>query len=113
MLTSLAARRSTRPVLPSITPLIRTDPFVEVADNDPPLIDPVVRSPDERIVIGAVPEIRPLPAATVAAPLVAVRPIEPLLVSSDSLTPRLRDAFSVTAPPAAPPRPSTIALTFT
>src|SRR5262245_39557800 len=110
--TSCPALRSTRPVA-SMTPLTFTDPPVDVADSDPPLTTPVVRSPADRMAMALVPENTPMPAATVAVPPVAVRLTAPLLVASDWLTLRLRPAVRPTVPPAAPPRPSIWALTLT
>ncbi len=96
-----------------MTPSMFTDPAVDVAVNEPPLMPPVVRSPADRMAIGALPASSTLPAATRSVPPVAVRLIAPLLVATDSFTLRLRAAVSATAPPATPPRPSICAFTLT
>src|SRR5262249_7924199 len=85
----------------------------DVALNEPPLIAPAVRLPPACMVIAPVPLTSPLSAATVAVPVAASRLMAPLLVTTHWLTVRFRPADRATAPPAAPPRPSTCALTLT
>ena len=112
MCTSWPADRSTRPVLPSMRPLALSVPPLEEADNDPPLTVPSVRSPADRIAMAPLPESTPIPAATVWEPPDAVSVSAPLLVATHWLRLRFLAATSETAPPDAPPRPSTWALTL-
>ena len=113
IVTSFAAARSTRPVVPSMIPSTDTEPPVDVAARDPPLMPPVVTLPPAVIAIGAFPDTSAVPFAIVAAPVVAVMPIAPLLVPTELFSATSRAPVSVTAPPVAPPRPSIAAFTTT
>ncbi len=112
MFTSVAALIRASPVAASISPFTVTEPAVDATVNAPPLVPPVTTSPRALIATGAVPAIRTFPSATCIAPLVAARVRRPLFVTIDSFTFRSWPAVIVTAPPAAPPRPSTCAFTL-
>lgn len=93
MVTSRPAARSTRPVAPSMMPSTMTLPLREVALSDPPLMPRVVTSPLASMTIAWLPETSEVPAAIVAAPFVADRPMAPLLVVMELLTSTSRVAF--------------------
>jgi hypothetical protein len=107
MFTSAPALMRVSPVAASIRPFTATDPTVEATVSAPALMGPVVISPRAPRAIGAVPASMTAPGATFMVPLVAVSETAPWLVTMASFTFRSRVAVIVTAPPSAPPRPST------